>query len=244
MRRRIPDPVRQRIVGSMILMMHSGRVASGPFASMKLQWEAAGSSFYPKLTGAYEYELHEVWEWVVQKLRPSVIIDIGAAEGYYAIGLARALPNSKVIAYEANERSLNLLRNAMRLNCVSEQIFERGFCGIENLNRDLAECDDTLVICDTEGFERTLIDPAAVPRLRNAYIVVETHDGGEPGVMQEIKKRFSGTHTIETIACELDRDSQSFRLGPFGQFLPSDWRFRLLCERMIATPWLWMRPNR
>ena len=39
-----------------------------------------------------------------------------------------------------------------------------------------------MVVCDVEGYEEYLLDPAIVPSLSNATILVEMHDFVRPGV--------------------------------------------------------------
>src|SRR4051812_19305855 len=70
------------------LVKHYGaRVLQGPFAGMQYVTESYGSQLVPKLLGSYENELHDLVEQIVAQ-RPKIVIDIGAAEGYYAVGLA------------------------------------------------------------------------------------------------------------------------------------------------------------
>jgi len=37
---------------------------------------------------------------------PSTVVNVGAGEGYYAVGFARRLPNAQVLAFDANEDEL------------------------------------------------------------------------------------------------------------------------------------------
>src|SRR3954451_18937011 len=70
---------------------HGLQVAHGPFAGMEYLpgLEASSGDLVAKLLGTYERELHPVIEgWIAQP--PAHMIDIGSAEGYYAVGLTRA----------------------------------------------------------------------------------------------------------------------------------------------------------
>ena len=62
-------------------------IAAGPFAKMKYSFESHGSSIVPKLVGSYEAPLES---WIEEAIKNGYnrIIDIGCAEGYYAVGLA------------------------------------------------------------------------------------------------------------------------------------------------------------
>src|SRR5277367_5483480 len=66
-------------------------VRNGPFSGMIYPREAAlNRHSIPKLLGTYEMELHPVLD-LVAKRHYDCVIDIGSAEGYYAVGLARLL---------------------------------------------------------------------------------------------------------------------------------------------------------
>ena len=69
----------------------NGRVASGPFAGMRHGDIAVGSVLTVKLLGTYEKELWPIIDQIIATAYP-LIIDIGAAEGYYAVGLAMRIP--------------------------------------------------------------------------------------------------------------------------------------------------------
>src|SRR4051794_5025833 len=67
-------------------------VQGGPFRGMRYPRELAQ---VPKLTGAYELELHgALQEWITAE--PAIVVDVGCSEGYYAVGLARALPGAPI----------------------------------------------------------------------------------------------------------------------------------------------------
>ena len=67
-------------------------VQSGPFAGMVLPDRACwgDGDLLPKLLGCYEAELHAIIEEILAAT-PDLVINIGATEGYYAIGMARRL---------------------------------------------------------------------------------------------------------------------------------------------------------
>src|SRR5258708_7517445 len=101
------------------------RIRSGPFTGMRYGLMAVGSAYIPKLLGIYERELAPLIELVCSQM-PECIIDIGAAEGYYAVGLAMRNTSARGIAFEAEEqRRASLLRTA-ELNEVSDLIASLG----------------------------------------------------------------------------------------------------------------------
>lgn len=63
------------------------RILAGPFRGMKYIENSHGSAYLPKILGSYEKELHKFIPRIVEE-EYELILDIGAAEGYYAVGLS------------------------------------------------------------------------------------------------------------------------------------------------------------
>ena len=159
-----------------ILRATEGRTISGPFAGLDYVEGAVGSCYLPKLIGTYEMELTDQVEAIVA-LQPRRLIDIGAAEGYYAVGFAKRIPGCTVVSFEMNPIGRELHRKLAELNGVAARNDIRGECTPEVLAQCLAESSEpALIQCDVEAYEGVLLDPEAVPALRRATILVEVHD--------------------------------------------------------------------
>ena len=185
---------------------HGLIVQSGPFAGMTYVSEAVCSSLVPKLLGSYEAELHEVLREIFEK-RYETIIDVGCAEGYYAIGLALQFPDAKIYAFDINARARQLCERLASANNVKEQLLIEGECDHERL-RALTS-GHSLIICDCEGCELDLLRPDAVQGLKKADLLVELHDMVIAGITQTIVERFSDTHKIKLIDSN-ERDPSLF----------------------------------
>ena len=99
-----------------------GTVLSGPFEGMKYGSVISQCSLhYPKLLGSYESELHP-WIQQVRDCTYEIVVDVGAAEGYYAVGIARLMPATKVIAYELDPGAREQLKKLASLNGLSRQV--------------------------------------------------------------------------------------------------------------------------
>jgi hypothetical protein len=173
-------------------------VQAGPFAGMRYPRHAVGRAelLVPKLLGAYEQELHPAVEAVLAA-RFDTIVDIGASDGYYAVGLALSSPDSRVLAYEMNPFPARVCRALAAENGVAARIDLRGECR----SPDLLELPpgSLFVLCDVEGAERELMDPERAPRLREASAIVELHEFASPGVTEVISSRFAGTHDVDVL---------------------------------------------
>jgi hypothetical protein len=185
------------ILQRLFILRHSCVVLEGPFSGMKYISKSSGSRLMPKLLGTYEQELHG-WIEELKALRPSLIIDIGAAEGYYTVGLARMLPSALVKAYEMDPRARLLCQRLAKLNSVESRVQILEQCTVENLRLKLAP--GAFILCDSEGAEIALLDPAAAPELKSCHILVETHDCFSPGITEGLVKRFEASHNLR--CCE------------------------------------------
>jgi hypothetical protein len=181
-------------------------VLAGPFAGMLYVAEAAGSSLLPKLLGSYEAELHQTVGAIIDS-DYGRIIDVGCAEGYYAVGFALKVPEARVFAFDIDPRARQLCEEMAAVNGVSERVVVRGECNCDELEQLLD--DRSLVICDCEGFELELLDPGRVPKLRGSDVLVELHDFIDRSISPTIISRFAETHDIALIS-SLERDPSTY----------------------------------
>jgi hypothetical protein len=163
---------------------HGLTVTGGPFAGLTYP-DAEPLSLVPKLLGVYEAELHAAVEDAI-RARPEVIVNVGAADGYYAVGLARRCPDATVIAYEADAGQAGICRRVAAANHVAVEV--RGAAGRGDLGAA------SLIVMDCEGCERALLEPPL-----EATMIVELHDFLHPGVGDAIAARFAPTHDVTLI---------------------------------------------
>lgn len=181
-------------------------VQSGPFAGMAYISEAVCSSLVPKLLGSYEAELHQALAEILSSDYETVI-DVGCAEGYYAVGLALGLPRARVYAFDIDERARALCTSLADANDVTERVFVSGECNHERLNSLIR--GRTLIVCDCEGCELQLLDPGSAPELVKSDLLVELHDMILPNITPTILSRFANTHDTTLIDAE-ERDPKAF----------------------------------
>jgi len=190
-----------------------GRAFSGPFRGMIL-----GPKCYPQtLLGTYESELYP-WLERIFATPFAHVIDIGGGTGYYAVGLALRMPNARVTVYELTASGRDVIASVARLNGVAGRITLLGECTPQNLGRAFEPGESTFVLIDVEGTEKELLDPVAVPALRSATILVETHDLIVPGCRDTVARRFAATHIIEEVT------NRARSLADFPPALAPAWR--------------------
>lgn len=172
-------------------------VSGGPFAGMRYISESTGSVLLNKLIGCYEEILHAPFEKIKTE-DYTEIIDIGCAEGYYLAGLGKVMPQTHLIGYDIDEKALSLTKKLILNNKISNQLTLDPSCSYEKLTDQIS--DNTLIICDAEGYEVEILNPEKCPALKRVKkFVIETHDFAAPGVVSTLKERFNQTHNIEEI---------------------------------------------
>lgn len=199
-------------------------VHGGPFAGLRYVSEGVCGCYMPKLLGTYERELHPSVVRVASG-RFDGVVNVGAAEGYYSVGLLRAMPDVQGIAFEMSSRARELIASLADLNGVRERLEIRGRCDPPDLDDALRRFQRPIVLCDVEGYESVLLDLEAVPSLANAAMLVEVHDHLSPGISELLRDRFRDSHRIEVI-------HQQPRT-------PAEYPFRAIWTR--AFPWLLTR---
>jgi len=177
-----------------------GKVYQGPFKDMtivrKFSWgdgDTAG-----KLLGIYEDELHPAITHLTKENDFDVVLNIGCAEGYYGIGLARNLPKSLCALFDINPDAINIARENAKVNGVNNVQFNTD-CSVENIRSYLAKAKRPFIVMDVEGHENVLLDLNLIPELNRSTVIVESHDCVSSGTTDRIVDRLKETHDVYTI---------------------------------------------
>ena len=211
---------------------------------MRYHPKSVGSQLASKLLGTYEKEINKFTEKIIQR-RPERIINVGAAEGYYAVGFAMRSLNSRVMAFEGQTEGRTLIQRNGELNQVADRIDIQGYCDSEMFQRALTSCAAPVVIMDVEGFEKELLDPEKFPALFRAIILVEVHVAEEIQMESILEGRFRGSHNIERepIRSFAPTDIAPALLKKIS-FLPAAIILKAIDEqRSDKGSWFFMRPK-
>jgi hypothetical protein len=209
-------------------------VQTGPFQGMNYGIKASEGSGSARLLGVYEASLAPIIETIITRAYP-LVVDIGSAEGYYAVGLARRMPGSRVMARDANPSAQDRCGRLAVLNGVQGRVEIGGI--MTHADLEICRAQKTLVLCDIEGAEAELLDPVAAPGLTRADILVECHDGMQPGLSALLAARFAPTHHVTRI----DRALNATLPGWMEELSDLDRLIALWEWRAGPTPWLWMQ---
>ena len=131
-----------------LIAKHGDKVLSGPFKGMVHTPRRQGGGIANKLIGSYEAELHPVINELLNKSYDH-IINIGCAEGYYAVGMALFGKSPKVLAYDTAPLAQALCANMVKLNKAENKVDIGGTCD-HSLLADLTK-KHSLILIDCEG---------------------------------------------------------------------------------------------
>ncbi len=229
LRNKINKALEQHVVN-----ISGGVVCSGLFNGLRLDREEIFGAMPAKLLGTYEMELHPILAQLIQQ-KPGVICNIGAAEGYYAVGFARQENVNRVYTFESTAQGQALVQKNAKLNDVGEIIESRGHCDEATLFQLLDTTSIDLVIMDIEGAELDVLSPRVLSLLKKTDLVIESHDFCRPDCLENLVEMFSATHSLKVIKSTKRRPSDF----PTRSILPHAFKLRLLDEgRPEEMSWL------
>jgi hypothetical protein len=228
---------RSQMLANAYVARHGVTVFQGPFAGMAYLDQSTEGALIARLLGCYEAELHPHLAAIAAD-GLDCVIDVGCAEGYYAVGLARNLPGITVHAHDISE----VAREACAALAAKNGVTDRVIVGGEFKAQDFEAFAGrrVLVLVDAEGAELDVLQPELSPALAAMNLIVETHDVFRPGALATLVERFTPTHDI----IRVDSQGKVFDMPPWMKTLShldqvlATWEWRAK-----PTPWLVMRPK-
>jgi hypothetical protein len=166
------------------------------------------------------------------------MLEIGSAQGYYAVGFALICPEMRIVTFELNPAAREQLTRTAAANGVADRITQHGNCDPAELTKHLTDPEGTLIIVDIDGGEAELIDPEKVPALRRTTILMEEHECFVPGIIELIEGRFRPTHTI----CRVHQQQRSLSDLCVRSPLWDRWLLKAAHERPPGNSWIYLRP--
>jgi len=228
---------RHALITNTLVAKQGNVVQGGPFVGLRFVGQTSEGCSAPRLLGCYEHELHSHLERLIGQPFDSVL-NIGCADGYYAVGLAQRMPSVKVFAHDLNPTAQTNCREVAALNGVADRVQVGGL--FQGVDFAALAGKKTWLVMDIEGAERELLDPALYPALRGMTVLVECHDCFVSGMSMEIAGRFADTHTITRVDHALAATPLPEWLQSLGHLdhLLAIWEWRI-----GPTPWLVMEPK-
>lgn len=152
-------------------------VRYGPFAGLKLSpnpwWGLSDRA--SMLLGLYEKDVLEQLTKLPDNYK--TFIDLGAADGYYGIGLLVNNTFQKSICYEMSDAGRETIKKNAALNNVADKVEIRGIA-TKDFYKEILELElkQSVILIDIEGGEFELLDLESFDALRNSILFIEMHD--------------------------------------------------------------------
>jgi hypothetical protein len=150
------------------------------------------------------------------------------------------MPNTRVLAHYLNPKAQEVCAQLAQKNQVADLVKVGGLFTPADFAAYAGQ--KVLLMCDIEGAERELLDPALYPALQSMDIIVESHECLIPGITQLLIDRFKATHDITLVQDDGQRQLVKApawfnNLAHLDQLLAT-WEWR-----SGPTPWLVMKPK-
>ena len=204
---------RRKKLSALVAASLSHTVAYGPFQGMKIFPEQFwGYDQGSKCLGLYEAQIIALLKQISDSGRRNIFIDVGGADGYYAIGCLVGGLFLRSIAFEMTSEGRERISRAALLNGVSDRVELHGEADRHTISDVLSGLDmkKCVFLIDIEGAEFNLFTPELLASLADAEIIMELHDFTET---REKTKAYLGSihsHDVKIIN-ETPRDPRSLR---------------------------------
>lgn len=237
-------PRERRRLSDLVLSEYNRTVQYGPLKGYKIPEEShwGGLARPSMLLGLYEREVVDVL--VEHSANRDVFVDVGAADGFFAVGLVASGFFKRSYAFEISTHGRQVIKKSSEINRVPHSVsvngmFDKNFLANAEKQLDLSR---SVVLIDIEGDEFSLLGSPLIEQLRNAVVIVELHDfhfadgaALKSALFSRLKVYFDLT-TISTGARELPRSEFLDSMSDNERWLLcSEGRARRM-EWLIALP--------
>ena len=238
----IKDPITKRkiILSKRLDFIFNSTVHYGSFKGLKLSkntwWGAPDKA--AMLLGLYEKEILDSLVQIPKTY--NIFIDLGAADGYYGVGVLVAKLFDYSHCFEITESGRRTIKENANNNFVTEKITINGIAESDFYKsipaEQLAHC---VMLVDIEGAEFDIFDDHTFAAFSNSIIIVELHDwqlenGAEKlHKFKELAKQYFAITTLTTTS----RDTSSF---PELKNFSDDDRW-LICSEGRGRQMNWLR---
>lgn len=220
---------RRREVGARIAALFDHTVRYGPFKGLRLGPTLWGVDMGAMLFGLYEQELLKE----LQALPPTrrTFIDVGGANGYYAIGMLVGGLADYCYCFERSEKARQIIADNAALNQVAPRVrilgsAEKGFHRQIDPEHRLDQC---VLFIDIEGGEFELLDESVFEAFRGAVVFIELHEWFYPDGAQRLSRLRAAAERHFSIR-ELTTTSRDLSVFPELTLFNDDDRWVLVSE--------------
>jgi len=161
-------------------------------------WGQGDSS--SKILGLYEKEIQDLIVSIQKDKKYSTFVDIGGADGFFAIGSLVNNLFKKCEVFEISKKGrISIQKNSKQNNVydsirIHDKASKASLTKIDNIN-------NSLILCDIEGGEYELFDEKLIKKIYPSDIIIEIHKNKENSLVN-FEKRFTKIYSITKITQE------------------------------------------
>ncbi|GIS28387.1 MAG: hypothetical protein CM15mP129_05840 [Chloroflexota bacterium] len=190
------------ILSSKISKIYNNTVQQGPFKGMVINedqfWGPGDRS--SKILGLYEKEIQDLIVSIQKDKNYSTFVDIGGADGFFAIGSLVNNLFEKCEVFEISKKGrISIQKNSKQNNVydsikIHDKASKKSLIKIDNIN-------NSLILCDIEGGEIQLFDEKLINEIYPSDIIIEIHKDKENSLVN-FEKRFTKSYSLTKITQE------------------------------------------
>ena len=219
-------------------------VRGGPFKGLIYPEPRTLGYFFPVILGIYETHLHK---HIInfKKNKYDNIINIGSAEGYYAVGMALLFPGTNIVAIDKDREALNFLNKMAKLNNVEKNI-KTYQDDAKIFLKSITPDSRNLIICDCEGCEFNIFSPENINLLNKSDLIIEMHYKNKNPVTErkEFIQRFERFHDVKIQKLSKLGSENNVEDYPFLKNIPVKYASRFVkVNRSLTAEWLILSPK-
>lgn len=182
---------------------HRNTVAYGPFKGLRFvsdsHWGSRDRG--AMILGLYEQEV--LRQLVEVSGRYTTFVDLGAADGYYGIGVLVNRMFEKSYCFEVVDQGREIIAKNAAINNVSERVVIYGEARTDFYKAiPQNEIDNSVVLIDVEGYEFELLDEVVLEQFKKSVMIIELHDwvDGADSKLQKLMQSAEKTHHVSTFS--------------------------------------------
>lgn len=152
------------------------QIAFGIFKGMKLSSNVwwGRHDILAKYLGQYEPHILQKLEDLSNHYEH--VINIGAADGYYSVGLLYSKLYSSVTCFEISSKGRDAIAENAELNNCKDKIFINKEANLKTLKKEIEVNKSSVLLCDIEGAEFDLFSKEILSIASQCTIIIELHD--------------------------------------------------------------------
>ncbi len=235
--------VRRLVIAERLAVELDNEIQYGIFKGMKLsslRWGRHDKA--PMMLGLYESEVSREIEKAA--VHATTFIDVGAADGYFAVGAIFSGLYANSVCFEISGEGRDSIKLNAEKNGVASKVSIFEEANEETLLKvaEKVNTSDLFILCDIEGGEFDLFTLRVLQALKKSTILIEIHDFSEAD-----RKRYSSLKLMAESVFNLDELTQESR-NPNTlintRMLHDDDKWLMMSEgRPKAMTWLRLSPR-